>query len=109
MRIRPYVFLKDFFNSCSALFVYEMLITIDQEIEAIWKRRFTVPSLIYLTMRMGTLGYIFLYVHGLLPFFGPQSLIVSVISIFDVCRSLTGCHQGYVRLKITALESLLRT
>ncbi|KAJ3481333.1 hypothetical protein NLI96_g7727 [Meripilus lineatus] len=39
-----------------ALFVYEMLITIDQEIEAIWKRRFTVPSLIYLTMRMGTLG-----------------------------------------------------
>lgn len=59
-----------------------MLITIDQEIEAVWKRRFTIPSLLYIVMRMGTLGYIILYVQGPLSFLGPPSLLVSPVSIY---------------------------
>ncbi|KAJ3483234.1 hypothetical protein NLI96_g6462 [Meripilus lineatus] len=61
-----------------ALFVYEMLITIDQEIEAIWKRRFALPSLLYLLMRFGTLGFLILYAQGPLSFLGPPSLVVSL-------------------------------
>lgn len=71
-----------------------MLITIDQEIEAIWKRRFALPSLLYLLMRFGTLGFLILYAQGPLSFLGPPSLVVSTVYISYVDRHSPGIIRG---------------
>ena len=70
------------FDECPdlALFAYEMLITLDEEIETIWKRRITLPSILYLVMRVGTLGYLILNATQAIKFFGLQSLVVRRMS-----------------------------
>ncbi|KAJ3481334.1 hypothetical protein NLI96_g7728 [Meripilus lineatus] len=67
--------------SVLVLFAYEMLITLDEEIETIWKRRITLPSILYLVMRVGTLGYLILNATQAIKFFGLQSLVGYVDSI----------------------------
>ena len=64
-----------------ALFAYEMLITLDEEVETIWKRRITLPSILYLVMRVGTLGYLIINATQTITFFGLQSRVVRPVSL----------------------------
>ncbi|KAJ3481329.1 hypothetical protein NLI96_g7730 [Meripilus lineatus] len=63
-----------------ALLVYEILITIDKEVKVVWKYRFTPISLVYLVLRMGTLGCMILYAASSLSILGSLSIIGYVSS-----------------------------
>ncbi|KAJ3479273.1 hypothetical protein NLI96_g9181 [Meripilus lineatus] len=42
--------------SVLALLVYDIFCTLGKEAEVIWKRKFSIPSLLYLVIRVSTLG-----------------------------------------------------
>lgn len=66
-----------------------MLLTIEQEVEAIWMRKFSIPGLLYLVMRFFTLGYIILDISMTLPIFGPPSVDVRPYGIWFRSSSST--------------------
>lgn len=72
-----------------ALFAYEILITLDEEIESVWKRRITLPSILYLVMRIGTLGYLITNALQTTTFFGLQTSVVRPAFDSHMCRPLT--------------------
>ncbi|KAJ3483236.1 hypothetical protein NLI96_g6461 [Meripilus lineatus] len=79
--------------SVLALFAYEMLITLDEEVETIWKRRINLPSILYLVMRFGTLGYLIINALQTTTFFGLQTNVgyVNLTTCFySIAQHLSG-------------------
>ena len=58
-----------------------MFLTLDQEVEAIWTRKFTLTSLLYIVMRISTLAWILLDIGSSLPIFGPPTILVGLMSV----------------------------
>ncbi|KAJ3483232.1 hypothetical protein NLI96_g6459 [Meripilus lineatus] len=62
------------FMALPTLLVYEVFSTWDEEIEVIWKRRFSIPSLLYVSIRIGTLAYI--VINVVISLYNPGNLTV---------------------------------
>lgn len=69
------------FNLDLALLVYEVFSTWDEEIEVIWKRRFSIPSLLYVSIRIGTLAYI--VINVVISLYNPGNLTVRFSSLLS--------------------------
>lgn len=73
-----------------------MLLTIEQEVEAIWMRKFSIPSLLYLVMRFCTLGYIVLDISMSLSIFGLPSVNVSPLTWFSLILLTSFCRSAQI-------------
>ncbi|KAI0730703.1 hypothetical protein C8Q76DRAFT_792852 [Earliella scabrosa] len=66
-----------FVNTCCTLaaavfFIYESIITLDGEVNFFWKRRFTAPSILYLTSKYISLTYYVMVLAIYLPIFTDE-------------------------------------
>lgn len=71
-----------------ALLTYDMFCTFGEEVEVIWKRKFSVPTFLYLAIRLCTWGY---FVFGTSLTYIPTTITVSFL-FFD--------HDNISKLKV---------
>ncbi|EJT99799.1 hypothetical protein DACRYDRAFT_117453 [Dacryopinax primogenitus] len=80
----------------SAVFCYEILITLDSEVELVWAKSWTLPKVLYVISRYGGFGL---------------SLLVTIVSSIDeingVCRIFNAVEYCFFILSSLSADSLL--
>lgn len=57
-----------------ALLIYDIICTLDEEIDVIWNRKFSLPTFLFFSIRIGTIGIVFFEISA--AFFGPVTVKV---------------------------------
>ncbi|KAG2138261.1 hypothetical protein BD769DRAFT_1663840 [Suillus cothurnatus] len=91
-----------FIVATSVGIMYDWVLTLGQEVELIWRQRWSLMTLLYLSVRYGGIGYVVMYMLGLITYDASNWTIVIASAILGVIM-IARLHAMYQRSRMVLI------